>query len=270
MTERARHEFKRIGLRRHSAQNAALLALFILCASARAVADEGFTIPPAPNHYVTDNVGAMSPGARAKVENTLRAYERDTGHQVIVYIDQTTGDIPLEMYTTEIAHHWRIGRRGYDDGAVFFLFMRDHRIRIEVGYGLEGRLTDADSSRIIRDEIAPQMKAGNVDGAVTDGVAAMLTTITPGYSTAMLALPTPVPISASTLRWMARMFIAILFFMFFFFIAPIILVSWRRPGHLGIWSSSFGGGGNGGSSDDGGGFSAGGGDFGGGGASGSW
>ncbi len=87
------------------------LALLLLCASAHAVADEGFTIPPAPNHYVTDNASAMSPGARAKVENSLRGYERDTGHQVIVYIDQTTGDIPLETYTIETSHRWRIGRR---------------------------------------------------------------------------------------------------------------------------------------------------------------
>ncbi len=105
---------------RYPAQNAALLALFILCASARAAADEAFIIPPAPKHYVTDNTGAMSPNARAKVENTLRAYERQTGHQVIVYIDQTTGGIPLETYTTETAHHWGIGRRGYAMGRCFF------------------------------------------------------------------------------------------------------------------------------------------------------
>ena len=59
--------------------------------------------------------------------------------------------MPLETYTAQSAHEWKIGRKGHDDGAVLFLFMRDHKVRIEVGYGLEGSLTDADSKRIIDD-----------------------------------------------------------------------------------------------------------------------
>ncbi len=149
--------------------------------------------------------------------------------------------------------------------------MHDHRVRIEVGYGLEGRLTDADSIRIIHDEIVPQMKDGNVDGAVTGGVAAMLMTITPGYANAALAPPTPIPISSATVRWMARMFVAVLFCIPLLFIILIVLVNSRRPGQRGSGSSSFWSGSNDGSSsadsDD---FSSGGGDFGGGGASGSW
>jgi len=57
---------------------------------------QGFTIPPTPNHYVTDNAGALSAGARAAIENELQGYETATGHQVIVYIANTTGGVPLE------------------------------------------------------------------------------------------------------------------------------------------------------------------------------
>ena len=74
----------------------------------------------------------------------------------------------METWTGETADHWKIGRRGHDDGAVLFIFMQDHKVRIEVGYGLESSLTDADSHRIIQDVIVPRMKAGDVDDAVVE------------------------------------------------------------------------------------------------------
>ena len=141
-----------------------------------------FKVPPTPDRYVTDNANALSSDASSSIENELKAYEHATGHQVIVWIGDTTGDVPLETWTTDTAHQWRIGRRGKDDGAILFLFMKDHHIRIEVGYGLESSLTDADSSRIINDIIRPKMRAGDTDGAVSAGVAAMLKTITPAYA----------------------------------------------------------------------------------------
>jgi hypothetical protein len=129
---------------------------------------QGFAIPPTPNHFVTDNAGALSTNARASIENELQGYERATGHQVIVWIGQSTGDVPLETWTGETAAKWKAGRRGHDDGAVLFVFMRDHKIRIEVGYGLESALTDADSYRIITKVIRPKMRANDVDGAVSE------------------------------------------------------------------------------------------------------
>ena len=141
-----------------------------------------FKVPPTPDHYVTDNAGALSSDRRAHRSRTnFKRTRQATGHQIIVWIGETTGDVPLETWTGETADQWKIGRQGHDDGAVLFLFMQDHKVRIEVGYGLEGTLTDADSHRIIRDDIVPRMRAGNVDGAVSSGVAAMLTTITPAY-----------------------------------------------------------------------------------------
>jgi uncharacterized protein len=265
------------------------VAAFVACAVILPAAAADFQVPPTPNHYVTDNAGALSSGARAALEGELQAYERSTGHQVIVWIGQTTGNVPLEQWTVEAAHQWKIGRRGHDDGAVLFLFMHDHQVRIEVGYGLEGSLTDADSHRIIDNDIVPKMKSGNVDGAVSGGVAAMLTTITPSY-----AGVTPPPETTGSVAGpgVSIMFIIIMVLVIGFVILIIVanIVGNIRHGILlmregpvkakaamkGWWfyggSGSSGGGSSGGSdsSSDDSDFSSGGGDFGGGGASGSW
>jgi uncharacterized protein len=248
----------------------------------------GFAIPPTPSHFVTDNAGALSANARASIENELQAYERATGHQVIVWIGQSTGDVPLETWTGETAAKWKVGRRGHDDGAVLFMFMHDHKLRIEVGYGLESALTDADSYRIISNVIRPKMRAGDVDGAVSSGVAAMLTTITPSYASV-----TPPPEASSSDESSGNLAFYIIFGVVFFgfgmFIVVMQIVRSIRYGYLvmhegfaqanrdmrrsAFWGGGFiggltstGGGGSGG----GGGFSAGGGGFGGGGASGGW
>ena len=139
------------------------------------------TAPPRPTQYVTDNAGALSTGTVANLDAELKHYEDATGHRVIVWIGQTTGDVPLEDWTVNAAQTWKIGRKSQDDGAVLFLFMKDRRIRIEVGYGLEGSLTDADSSVIINETIRPKMRAGDADGAVQAGVDQMLLTITPSF-----------------------------------------------------------------------------------------
>ncbi|HEY1867014.1 MAG TPA: TPM domain-containing protein [Candidatus Cybelea sp.] len=252
-----------------------------------------FKVPPTPDHFVTDNADALSGSTRGSLENELSTYEKATGHQLIVWIGDTTGDVPLETYTTNTAHQWRIGRRGHDDGAILFLFMKDHKIRIEVGYGLESSLTDADSYRIIQDVIRPKMRAGDVDGAVSGGIAAMIKTITPSY-----AGVTPPPSETENTAPPAVVAILLIVFGFagllmVFVIVMIIvrMVGGIRYGYLvlregskkakadmknsAFWGSSaigFVGDGSssGGGGFDSGGFDTGGGDFGGGGASGSW
>ncbi len=106
-------------------------------------------MPPTPDHHVTDPSGALSTSARTALENELTAYESATGHQIVVWIAQTTGDVPLETFTTETADRWKVGRHGHDDGAVLFVFIQDHKVRIEVGYGLESHLTDATRIRLL-------------------------------------------------------------------------------------------------------------------------
>lgn len=248
---------------------------FVAFAAPAIAAD--FTIPPTPDHYVTDNAGALSSATRSAVESKLQAYERATGHQVVVWIGKSTGDVPLETWTGETADHWKIGRHGHDDGAVLFVFMQDHKVRIEVGYGLEGSLTDADSYRIIQNVILPRMRSGDVDGAVSSGVAAILRTITPSY-----AAVTPPPALSQENDGGAQIGLIIAFVILVIFVPILIqVIFFRRVGHLitsrggrgaflGGGFLGFGGGGFGGGGFGGGGFSAGGGGFGGGGASGGW
>lgn len=253
-----------------------------------AAAADDLTVPPAPTHYVTDAAGALSSATQASVDAELKAYEKATGHQVIVWVGETIGDVPLETWTGETAHRWRVGRRGYDDGAILFLFMGDHRVRIEVGYGLESSLTDADASRIIRDDIVPRMKAGDPNGAVSNGVAAMLRTITPDYT----GVSAPSESSEANLPpavGFAVIGVMILTFGFMVFFIVMRVLGSMRYGYLTMREGktkakadmkgfAFWGGGDGGSASSGGSdfsssgddFSAGGGDFGGGGASGSW
>jgi uncharacterized protein len=269
-------------------------AVLILAAWAVPAFAADFKVPPTPDHYVTDDAGALSSNARASIENELQAYEKSTGHQIIVWIGNTTGDVPLETWTAQSAHEWRIGRHGHDDGAVLFLFMKDHKVRIEVGYGLESSLTDADSSRIIHGDIVPRMKAGDVDGAVSSGVAGMLNIISPSYKGV-----TPPPESENTappaVAGIVVAFFSIfgLFMLFIAFVVVMRIIGAIRYGYLVMregstkakadmkrwlfWGSGAGAGGfiggssfGGGGGFDGGGFSAGGGDFGGGGASGGW
>ncbi|MGA9019950.1 MAG: TPM domain-containing protein [Candidatus Cybelea sp.] len=238
----------------------ALAFVAVLYAAPAVASGAGFTIPPTPAHYVTDNANALSENARASLENELHAYESATGHQIVVWIGQTTGDVPLETWTGETADRWKIGRRGKDDGAVLFLFMQDRKARIEVGYGLESALTDADSYRIITNVIRPRMRANDVDGAVSGGVAAMLKTITPSYSGVSAQ---PEEAHAQPLTGEDAAVFVILGLLFLFAIVAIVAKG-GRGGYL-MTGGGFGGGGFGG-----GGFSAGGGGFGGGGASGGW
>jgi uncharacterized protein len=268
---------------------ALLVCVAVALAWPLATSAQGFKIPPTPDHFVTDNAGVLSSDTSGSVENELRAYEAATGHQVIVWIGQTTGDVPLETWTSETADHWKVGRRGHDDGAVLFLFTQDHKVRIEVGYGLESSLTDADSHRIISDVIVPRMKAGDPNGAVSSGVAAMLTTITPGYK-GVTPPPEAAPSGAGNGVAAFMAFVIGLTFLFLIWMIVMAVVRMIRYGYLIMregpkaagkdmkswpaWaggafiagSSGFGGGGG----DFGGGFSSGGGSFGGGGASGGW
>ncbi|HTA38233.1 MAG TPA: TPM domain-containing protein [Candidatus Acidoferrales bacterium] len=277
---------------------AALVAAFA-CVAALAA---DFQIPPRPATEVVDAAGALSASARTALESKLEAFEAATGHHVVVYIGQTTGNIPLETWTAQTAQTWHVGQKGKDDGAVLFAFMKDHKVRIEVGYGLEGTLTDANANQIINNAIVPKMKAGDTDGAVTAGVDGMLAAIDPSYAkggaatddsnaAAKAAPVNPLFVPSIVL------FVAVVIFFIFMQIYTAIWYGHliRREGkeaadkdmrkswlHIFILSGAsagsgyvgggFSGGGFSGGGGGGGGFSGGsfGGSFGGGGSSGSW
>jgi uncharacterized protein len=130
-------------------------------------------IPPAPTRWVTDTAGFMSTDGVRSLDLQLEAYERSSGHQLLVYIGKTTGGVPIEDWAVKVFQAWKVGRRGLDDGLVLFIMADDRRLRIEVGYGLEGQVPDAMASRIINEVIVPRVQAGDRDGAVANGMNAV-------------------------------------------------------------------------------------------------
>jgi uncharacterized protein len=251
-----------------------VFAALVACVAfgATAAAAQQVPIPPAPTQWVTDNAGFLSPETRAALNQKLEAFERSTGHQVIVWIGDTTGDAALEDWTIRTFEKWRIGRKGLDDGIVLFIFAKDRKIRIDVGYGLESVLPDAIASEIIRNQITSRLRAGDKDGAVTAGVDAILAALSGQGQSAQPAS------SATSDVVVAVGVVAFFVLLIFFLIVASILrtVLYHIPGRRyqsTPWIATFGGffgGGGGGGGGFGGGFSGGGGMAGGGGASGGW
>ena len=134
-------------------------------------------VPPAPSRWVTDTANFISPAAATALDARLQAYQQETGHQLLVYIGNTTGGVPIEDFAVRAFEAWRVGRQGIDDGLVLFIMSDDRRLRIEVGYGLEGQVPDAIASRVINEVIVPRIQAGDPDGAVTAGIDAVVSVI---------------------------------------------------------------------------------------------
>jgi uncharacterized protein len=152
--------------------------LFLSLAGLAGAQGPAVGIPPAPTRWVTDPGGFLSPDTRAALDRRLEAFERSSGgHQVLVWIGGTLGDQALEDWAARTFEAWGVGRKGLDDGAAIFVFGQDRKIRIEVGYGLEERLTDLRAARIIREEMAPRLQRGDRDGAVTAAVDRVLAAV---------------------------------------------------------------------------------------------
>ncbi len=215
--------------------------------------------PDAPARWVTDHAAFLSPAVAGELDQRLGAYAAQTGHQLLVYIDHTTGGDPIEDWGARAFQHWRVGRKGIDDGVVLFIFSDDHHLRLEVGYGLEAVLPDAAASRIINDRMVPLIRAGDRDGAVRGGVDALIAAIgaPPGQTAGAPATPPP--------TWKLVMGGVMLLLLIGFALTHPGL-AWLML--MSIGSGRGGGGFSGGGG--GGGFSGGGGSSGGGGASGSW
>ena len=149
-------------------------AAFVVLSASLFAAGE---VPPAPTRWVTDGAGFLSEPARQALDARLEAYEKQTGHQVLVWIGRTTAGVPIEDFAVKAFKAWGVGRRGQDDGLVLFIFADDRTARFEVGYGLEGSFPDISAARIIREVLAPKLQAGDRDGAVAAAVEAATATI---------------------------------------------------------------------------------------------
>jgi uncharacterized protein len=286
----------------------ALAVCAALLAGAGALAQDLQPIPPL-RARVTDLTGTLNASEQAALEQKLAAFEARKGSQIAVLIVATTQPEAIEQYSIRVAEAWKLGRERSDDGAILLVAKDDRALRIEVGYGLEGALTDALSNRIIDEAIVPRFRAGDFAGGVNAGVDRMLAVIdgeplpepeAPRFATRLPGaieryLPMAlfaVPLAGSVLR---AIFGGIL--------GPLVAgavmfgIGWIATGSLGVAlflalagalfaalagrrsrrfrrgrHGGFGGipGGFGGGGFGGGGFSGGGGGFGGGGASGRW
>lgn len=218
-------------------------------------------LPPAPNGWVLDAPGDLSAATRDELNRKLSEFERQHGSQVVVAIfPRLPAGEELEDWTVRVATSWRVGRAKQDDGAVLFLFVDDHRLRLEVGYGLEGALTDLESSQILTRVLVPALRAGDLDGGVSRAVDAILAAIQGEYTVEAGA--------EAQRREKLPPWAILLIGIVVLFVLPRLTrrSGWRGGGPFigGGWGGGSGGG------FSGGGFSGGGGSFGGGGASGSW
>src|SRR5512136_3045756 len=133
---------------------------------------------------VNDYAQILSPKGKAAVERELLALEQSDSTQVVVLTVPSLEGASLEEFSIRVAEVWRIGQKGLDNGAILLVAKGERKIRIEVGRGLEGKLTDLVSGRIIRGEIAPRFKAGDIDGGVAAGVSAIMAVVKGEYKSA--------------------------------------------------------------------------------------
>lgn len=260
---------------------------------------------PTLRQHVTDQTGTLSASQLAELEALLVALEQRKGSQVAVLIVASTGERPIEDYALAVAEQTRLGREKTDDGLLLLIAKDDRKARIEVGYGLEGVMTDAISSRVIREYLAPKFRAGDYFGGIRDALATIVKLVDgeplppPMAAAERESGPPPllfgvflglfVGLFASGTRIRPVFFrrlaaggiaAALGWAIFSLGLAAVVaavvalLVSGAGGGRFGSgggsWGSFPGGGGWGSSGGGGGGWSGGGGSFGGGGASGSW
>lgn len=126
---------------------------------------------------VTDVAGILTPDQVAALDAKLRAFEQQKGSQVAVLVVPTTQPEEIEQYAIRVAEAWKLGRAGVDDGALLLVAVNDRRVRIEVGYGIEGVLPDATANRIIDEVIVPAFRGGDYHGGIATGVDRMLRVI---------------------------------------------------------------------------------------------
>ena len=157
------------GLRLLAARGALVLSLVPGLAAGVAGAQGLQPIPPLTAR-VTDTTGTLDAGQKAALEAKLAAFEREKGAQVAVLIVPTTQPEDIAQYSIRVVDAWKLGRAQPDDGALLLVAKDDRRLRIEVGYGLEGALPDAIASRIIRETITPRFRQDDYYGGIDAGV----------------------------------------------------------------------------------------------------
>ena len=236
--------------------------LFLLFALIGFFPISGFSAIPVPalSGRVNDYGAMISAPVRAELEARLQQFETAESTQIVILTVPSLQGEPIENFSIRVADTWKIGHKRADNGVLLIVSRADRKTRIEVGYGLEGRLTDLLSGRIVQDEITPAFKAGQFDAGFTKGVSSIIAAVHGEYK----AKP-PTKGSKPSFTLLTLILLVI------YFISQIF--RGHRGGPMangGFGGGFYGGGFGGGSGGGGGGFGGGGGGFGGGGASGDW
>ena len=155
----------------------AFLGALLLASLAGTALGRSADVPRSPGRWVTDKAGFLSAATVDELDSRLETFERTTGRQIIVYIDKTTGGTPLEEWASKAFQAWKVGRKGLDDGLAVFIMAEDRKVRVEVGYGLEGLVPDITAGRVINDIMVPAIRNGDNDAAVAGAVNAFLRVI---------------------------------------------------------------------------------------------
>jgi uncharacterized protein len=283
---------------------------FLVLSSALTLASLVFAldVPPLTGRVI-DLAHVLPPNTVESLTARLKAHEETTSNQVTVLVLPSLEEEPLESFSHRVATTWKLGQKGTDNGVLLLVAIKERKIRIEVGYGLEGALTDARSAQIIRSEIVPRFRAGDAPGGVAAGVDAILKTIEGTYRTSDKTAPglDSDAMGQVVVAVIVGLIVGLGFMSVHRLLGPVagtglsvLLAPWlvpalitggvtlllltlisatgaggrgrgRHGGDNWVWYSSRSGGWGGGSfGSGGGGFSGGGGDFGGGGASGNW
>jgi uncharacterized protein len=246
-------------------KNIPFLLLTFLCISSSVCA---LQIPQRPAGRITDQTGTLSPNEILMLENKIADFEQETTNQIAVLIIPSLDGDNLEDYSIRLAEKWKMGQAGKNNGVIFLIVKNDRKIRLEVGYGLEGALPDALAGSIIRSDIAPPFRTGQFYRGIDAGLTAMMNATKGEYKA-----------SSGQKRNSSASWVVLLPIVLFFGFVILHSFARRRHYHSGgasgwrtgggfLSGGPFGGDSGGGFS--GGGFSGGGGDFGGGGASGDW
>ena len=218
---------------------------------------------PALSGRVVDEAGVLSDGTKSQVTALLAEHERQTGNQVVVATLKDLRGLTIEQYGYQLGRAWGIGPKDGNKGALLIVSPSTHDVRIEVGYGLEGTLTDAQSKLIVENVMLPRFRQGDYDGGVREGAITILQVLG-GHPSATAQQPlTGTGDESGGFHIPIFLIVIVLWLVFGRFFWPLFFL-----GGLGGGRGGWGGGGFGGGS--GGGFSGGGGSFGGGGASGHW
>jgi uncharacterized protein len=264
---------------------------------------------PALHGHVNDYAGMLSPETAQKLEAELTGFEKSDSTQIVILTIPALSEENIEDYSIRVAENWKIGQKGKDNGVILLVAKQERKVRIEVGRGLEGKLTDLISGRIIRNEIVPYFRIGDFNRGVENGVSAIIAVVKGEYQATPRDLQQGKRSAHPIVTFLIFFLVACIFlgaisrilgglagaagltliaFLLFPGLAMLVLAGIGVLGFiLGLFISFlFGGGGRGGFfsggpftgggfgggsfSGDGGGFSGGGGDFGGGGASGDW